>query len=48
MWRRRRVHLGDEEAIVPGDWEAKLGKFAGFALVIHAKKPLGSKPRDVR
>lgn len=37
---RRKIRMGDTNTTIPSNWEVAIGRFAGFALVIHAKKPL--------
>ena len=43
LWKRRRVHLGDADVMSLSSFERVVGRFAGFALVIHARKPSAIK-----
>ena len=40
VWKRHRVHLGDADVMLPSSFERAIGRWAGFALVLHAKKSL--------
>ncbi len=38
VWKRHRVRLGDADVMPPSSFERAIGRWAGFALVMHAKK----------